>query len=180
MRRVYRVISLMAVFAWLNLTAAAWAINLTGTWAGTQVCQEFDGKARTRTFPNDEMAVSQSGNGLFLFTPLAGVFHAQVIEDAERPASKANAIFTACSTTEASTYQELGRATTLRVTTRGSETRFEALSNFFQADPDGYRFMGTCVWNYRRVDTADPKVGDCHTPSGAAVLGSAPAGRTRP
>jgi len=170
----------MALFAWLSLTAAAaWAIDLTGTWAGTQVCQEFDGQARIRNFPNDEMTVSQSGNDLFFFTPLVGVFHAQVIENAKRPAGKADAIFTACGTTDASTYQELGRATTLRVTTRGSETRFEALSNFFQDNPDGYRFMGTCVWNYRRVDTADPKVGDCSA-SSASAASTAPAGRLRP
>ncbi|HEV8715586.1 MAG TPA: hypothetical protein VGX03_22510 [Candidatus Binatia bacterium] len=183
MRRIYRVISLIALFAWLSLAAAAaWAIDLTGTWEGTQVCQYFDGKSRVRNFPNDVMSISHTGNDFFFSTPLVdgAVFHAQVIASAKSPANKAQVIFITCGTTEASAYQELGRAATLQVITHGSGARFEATSNFFQTDPDGSRFMGTCLWSYRRVDTADPGVGDCSAASASAAVGTAPAGRPRP
>jgi len=180
MRHIYRIISLIALSAWLSLTVvAAWALDLTGTWEGTQVCEYFDGKPRIRTFPHDVVTISHTGHDLFFFTPVVGgIFHAQVIEDAQLPAQKAQMIFVECATTEASTYQELGRATTLRVSARGSSTLFEATSNFFQVNPEGFRFMGTCLWSYRRVNTIDPGVGEC--PAAASAVSAPPTGRPTP
>jgi hypothetical protein len=141
--------------------APAPAIDLTGTWNGMQVCQYFeDGNPKTHTFRNDVVRLSQQGGVAFFTSELVGgdAYHVNLIEDAQRPADKAQGIFVNCHTAPDSTYQELGRMTKLQIA--GGSAIFEGTSNFFQIDPDRI-FLGTCEWNYRRVDTQDPGLSEC-------------------
>ena len=158
--------------------AAASAIDLTGVYTGTQVCTYFDGTQTGPRFPNDVLLITQSGDDLFFVSGIVGaIFHAQVIEDVRSPATKAQAVFIACPTADGSDYQELGRATKLEANPRSVTGYFQATSNFFETDPDGFRFMGTCQWTYRQTSTDDPGVPDC---SAVSSLAAGSVGRKRP
>jgi hypothetical protein len=167
MRTLFRRTGVLVIVGATVLAAhAAQAIDVTGTWVGAQICEYFDGSPRIVKLRDDTLFITQTGNTAFFASALIGVYKAQVIEDGRRPADKAEAVFVACSTTDESTFQELGRADKLQVT--GSESIFQATSSFFQMNEDGYRFGGTCEWNYRRVDTADPGVTGCGVSEKAA------------
>ena len=168
----------------LMLPLSAIAIDLTGTWVGTQVCQYFSGTAANPRFPDDVLTISQKGADLFFVTPLVNgvVFRAQVIDDARSPSTKAQAVFIACGTTDTSEYQELGRAKKLETSSNPSTVTasFEATSSFFQNDPDGSQFLGTCQWTYRRSSTADPRISGCPDTAPSASLTLHPVGRPHP
>jgi hypothetical protein len=145
----------------LSLTSlSAWGIDLTGTWEGKQVCRYFDGR-KSIVVSQDVIQVSHVGDDVYFSSELVGgaIFHTQLFEDDRHPGKMAHAIFIECDTTESSTYQELGRATKLQTTAKGGGL-WQATSNFYQLDEDR-RFMGTCSWTYRRVDTSDPNIGAC-------------------
>jgi hypothetical protein len=165
------------------IPAVASAVDLTGVYQGTQTCQYFDGTATNPRFPDHLLWITQHGNDLFFVSEIVGaVFHAQLIEDARSPATKAQAIFLACPTEDGSEFQELGRAAKLEANARTSAGYFEGSSNFFQTDPDG-RFMGTCQWTYRRFSTTNVNVPDCASASSASSAAAAAAssvGRKRP
>jgi hypothetical protein len=166
-----------------SASAPALATDITGIWVGEQVCQYFDGTATNPRFTDDFLLITQQGDNFFLFTPLAGLFQAQAIDDLRSPATKAQAIFIHCDTTVTSDFQELGRAKKLETNSNPTSVAgtFEATSNFFETAPDGFRFMGTCQWTYRRVSTEDPDVPDCASVmSQATVKGGLFTRRPRP
>jgi|KBSSwiStaDraftv2_1062776.scaffolds.fasta_scaffold00004_220 hypothetical protein len=170
MRFAKRPLDLAALCAGLALWAApAPAVDLTGTWAGMQVCQYYRGSVKTMTFRDDVLRLTQTGSDIFFTSEVVGgdTFHARLIEDAHRPADKAQAIFVHCETTAQSTYQELGRAHKLQIVD-GGQAIFEGSSSFFQVDPDD-RFLGSCDWYYRRVDTQDPGLTACGSSKGSTV-----------
>src|SRR5262249_29185307 len=122
---------------------------------------------------------------LFFVTPLVSgaVFRAQVIEDVRSPSTKAQAVFIECGTNATSSYQELGRANKLETNSNPSTVTasFQATSNFFQANPDGSQFLGTCQWTYRRSSTADPGIAGCpDTGSATASFALPSVGRQHP
>ena len=158
------------------------AANLTGVWAGEQICDRFDGQKFHTKFPDDIMLITQIGDQINVLALLSDgdfnlAYQGTVINDAKKPEREAQAGFTECQTAPGSPYQETVRATKIELKTTGQD-QFQATSVFLQLAGDDFPTdTGTCSWRYKRIDEADPGVPDCATllPPAASSLSTGPA-----
>lgn len=148
----------------LTTTAmAANAIDLTGEWRGTEVCDEVDGGTPGVFTETSPIFIRQRANGRFtmLFRLNGGnadALYEGVVREVAGGGHEAVAI--ACGGDFAS--QEVVR---LRpIVAKGRKGLFNGESQFFTDDfpgSEGVINFGTCKYAYERVSTARPVLGRC-------------------
>jgi len=146
---------------------ATQAVDLTGTWTGKIVCNTFDATGTYQAVvAGDTMLITQSGADLNM-TADGGEFtyDGKVIDKAGHPTTKGQASFIECRTTPADTdVSEIGR-TKVEIQPDGVGDTFTAQSILSA----GGSVFQTCRWSYKRLDTADPGVGECGTGATARI-----------
>jgi hypothetical protein len=141
----------------------AYALDLTGTWKGVQVCESFQGNnegGKSGEAFSTTLSISQNGTDLNLRDETTTVLYSgKVIEDPD-DADKGEIVFVNCYINPNLTGDnELVRAKVITHGSKGSTTAvFTAISIF---SGDDANFAATCTWMYKRISTADPEVPSC-------------------
>jgi hypothetical protein len=145
-------------------------VDLTGTWQGTQVCEELiGGEASNFVFFDNPLLVVQDGNRFrFLVVGLSpdevtdDLVYEGVVQQVEGGAH-AEAMAGICG----GDYEAQELVRLRRIETSEDGGRFDADSIFFTDDypiAEGALDFATCKWAYERVSTDPPRVPSCERP----------------
>lgn len=142
----------------------ATSADLTGTWEGLLVCDDYRGGEQANFVADDRVEITQSGEGVRL---------RRVAQDGSRPliyagrlapitdSGRVEALVSVCG--GAYVAQEMLRLRRALANADGSGS-FDAESLYEStAVPglEGTLFLGTCKWAYQRVSAEDPGVPAC-------------------
>jgi hypothetical protein len=159
----------------LVLGSGAWAddgveIDLTGTWQGTQMCEELiEGEPSNFVFFDNPLLAVQDGNRFrFLVVGLSpdevtdDLLYEGVVQQVEGGAH-AEAMAGICG----GDYEAQELVRLRRIETSADGGRFDADSVFFTDDYPAFKGafdFATCKWGYERVSTDPPPVPSCERP----------------
>ena len=136
---------------------AAEAVDLTGTWEGSETCACFnDVKGNFKEkFSDEVMEISQNGTDLNIFI-FGERFNGNVIND-PRKRRRGVVSLIACNTDpkDNASLGEIGRGTVKMKKNGTGKLKIESFWNVSQTE------ICTCKWNFDRTDTGDPSIGDC-------------------
>jgi hypothetical protein len=141
-------------------TSAA-AVNLTGTWSGKAVCKGlFNGNKTNDIFQQFDAKITQSGADLNM-SFFGHTYAGGIQDDNTNPTKKAQGTFIDCATVPdyntLDFYSEMGSFSVTVNTVDDTKTTLKANSVY----TTGTNNFQTCKWTFKRVDMADPGVGDC-------------------
>lgn len=136
------------------------AFDLTGTWTGSWSCQDFDGSKFKEGNGNSTLLITQNGNEIA--ANLDGgdfLYNGGAIPDAQKPDEKGEVVLIQCGTDNlpfAGPEAEIVRAK-VKTKLAGGQGSLKGVS-FFEND---LVLLGTCKYNFKRQDVADPNVSRC-------------------
>jgi hypothetical protein len=156
------VIAVVVVIGLVGLVfQQAVAFDLTGTWRGTQVCDELiGGKFENFVVIKDKLQISQSGDKIRMSN--LGLLYRGVIQKNEECKETGEAILTVCG----GDFEAQEMVRILRIRAKKNETAgsWDAISIFQTTEypgSEGVQDFATCKWAYERTDTCDPEVPTC-------------------
>ena len=162
--------ALSLVVGFSALAADGVTVDLTGTWRGAQVCDDFaGGEFLNFTLVNDQLLVVQDGDKI------------RFVSAGWPPTRSPTTSFTKASSSRPRTGRRLRRwpasadddyepqetVRLHRITVSADGGHFDAESIFFTDDyppAKGVLDFETCKWAYERVSTTPPSVPDCQRP----------------
>lgn len=129
------------------------AFHLTGTWIGKWSCKGFDGAKFKTANKISTMLISQLGDTVNVDID-GGEFHynGRAIADDAKP-EKGEVVLVECDTDNAPAVGEEAEMVRAQVKTKVDAIRatYKAVSIFEDAFPS----VGTCKYNYERIDTTN-------------------------
>ena len=156
------VIAVVVVIGLVGLVfQQAFAFDLTGTWIGTQVCDDFvGGKFENFVVTEDEVQISQCGDEIRMST--LGLLYTGVIQENEECKDTGEALLTVCG----GDFEAQEMVRILRIRAKKNETAgsWDAISIFQSTEypgNEGVQDFATCKWAYERTDASDPEVPTC-------------------
>ena len=161
------VIAVVVVIGLVGLVfQQAVAFDLTGTWIGTQICDEIvGGKFENFVVTEDEVQISQCGDEIRMTTSglsTFGLLYSGVIQENEECKDTGEAILTVCG----GDYEGQEMVRIMRIRAKKNETAgsWDAISIFQSSEYPGYEGVqdfATCKWAFERTDASDPEVPTC-------------------
>jgi hypothetical protein len=175
MRRTSKVLTLGSMLGALAFGSGASAedgseVDLTGSWEGTQICEELIGGEVVNTVIVDNPLLVVQDRGAFRFLYVGepeeeladDLLYEGVIQDVEG-SDHLEALAGICG----GDYQAEELVRLRRIETSETAARFDADSIFFTDDFPAFRGtldFATCKWAYTRVSTERPDVPKCQRP----------------
>lgn len=161
------VIAVVVVIGLVGLVfQQAVAFDLTGTWIGTQICDEIvGGKFENFVVTEDEVQISQCGDEIRMTTSglsTFGLLYSGVIQENEECKDTGEAILTVCGGDFEA--QEMVRIMRIRAKKNETAGSWDAISIFQSSEYPGYEGVqdfATCKWAFERTDASDPEVPTC-------------------
>jgi hypothetical protein len=161
-------LSLVVGFSALATDGAT--VDLTGTWQGAQVCDDFaGGEFSIFTLADNPLLVVQDGDKIRFLSagsPPNEIADDLVYEGLVQPVedgSQAEALASICG----GDYDAQETVRLRRITVSADGGHFDADSIFFTDDypqAKGILIFETCKWAYERVSTTPPSVPACQRP----------------
>jgi hypothetical protein len=161
-------LSLVVGFSALATDGAT--VDLTGTWQGAQVCDDFaGGEFSIFTLADNPLLVVQDGDKIRFVSagsPPNEIADDLVYEGLVQPVedgSQAEALASICG----GDYEAQETVRLRRITVSADGGHFDADSIFFTDDypqAKGILIFETCKWAYERVSTTPPSVPACQRP----------------
>ena len=135
----------------------AWALDVTGTYEGKVACKGFmEGQPFSQTISDLPLQITRTTGGDDLHVAAFGsILGGTIFDDADKP-KRAEASLVSCGA-EAEPFP-VGLIAHLKFTLTDAALKFTAKS----VSAGGS--VATCTWTFKRIDTADPGVGNCSPP----------------
>ena len=152
-RKMTRTFLSLAMIALVAGAAQAQPVpDLTGTWIGTQVCDDLvDGERESFVLTDNIAEISQSGDRIRIAN--FDLFYEGVVQGTGSKSGDAMVV-----TCDGQTADEIVRIENARVGPGGAGG-WEAISIFFSED--GATTFSDCKWAYERISDDDPNVPAC-------------------
>ncbi len=141
--------------------AEAFSFDLTGTWIGTQVCDDLvDGVPENFVLTDNLLEISQDGQNIRMKN--FGLLYEGVAQKIAGGPTKGEAVVSVCGGNFEA--QEIVRIK--RIRTGGPGAGSWDAESIFQSDAVpgsiGEQDFSTCKWAYERISTDDPNVPACN------------------
>jgi hypothetical protein len=143
----------------LLIAGAAWALDMTGTYEGRQVCKQLEKSSgeKGKITITPAMQITQVGKKLRMDLLPGFHYEGTVVDDARNPLRRGQAALVMCNPSQdASGYAEVLYVEDARMGPDGVTLVIRGVSAYSTSS-----HIGHCRWWYTRTSNADPNVSTC-------------------